>query len=193
MSQAEQLLQTKRSQWRHKVKEEAVSPVIGVLLMLTLTLIIAAIVNSYAGGLMETESKAPSVTLQASYSIANGMEIRHISGDPLPTESVKLMVRPSESMGKSAPQYPTVVNKSIITNQTGSQSWTSGITSLKPGEIDYILNSSPPYNLSHLQENIPNSQKQYWFNQSSNIGNTFFLEIYYKNTMISRNEVLIEG
>ncbi|MDD1728304.1 MAG: type IV pilin N-terminal domain-containing protein [Methanospirillum sp.] len=44
--------------------DEAVSPVIGVLLMLTLTLIIAAIVNSYAGGLMETESKAPSVTMQ---------------------------------------------------------------------------------------------------------------------------------
>ena len=175
------------------MREEAVSPVIGVLLMLTMTLIIAAIVNSYAGGLMETESKAPSVTLQASYSIANGMEIRHISGDPLPTESVKLMVRPSESMGKSALQYPTVVNKSLITNLTGTQSWTSGITSLKPGEIDYILNTVPSNNLSHLQENIPASQKQYWFNQSDNIGNTFFLEIYYKNTMISKNEVLIEG
>jgi len=175
------------------MREKAVSPVIGVLLMLTLTLIIAAIVNSYAGGLMETESKAPSVTLQVSYSIADGMQIRHVSGDPLPTQSVKLMVRPSESMGKSASQYPSVVNKSLITNLTGTQSWTSGITSLKPGEIDYILNKSPSYNLSQLQENIPESQEQYWFNQSNNIGNTFFLEVYYKNTMISRNEVLIEG
>jgi len=175
------------------MREKAVSPVIGVLLMLTLTLIIAAIVNSYAGGLMTTESKAPSLTLQVSYSITNGMQIRHISGDPLPTESVKLMVRPSDTMGKPAPQFPTVVNKSLITNLTGTQSWTSGITSLKPGEINYILNTSSSGNLSHLQENIPESQKQYWFNQSSNIGNTFFLEIYYKNTMISKNEVLIEG
>ena len=44
--------------------EDAVSPVIGVLLMLTLTLIITAIANSYDGGLIETEPKAPSVTLQ---------------------------------------------------------------------------------------------------------------------------------
>ena len=48
-------------------QESAVSPVVGVLLMLTLTLIIAAIVNSYAGGLMETETKAPTVTLQVKY------------------------------------------------------------------------------------------------------------------------------
>jgi len=175
------------------MRENGVSPVIGVLLMLTLTLIIAAIVNSYAGGLMETESKAPSVTLQTSYSIASGMEIRHISGDPLPTQSVKVMVRPSESMGKAAPQYTSIVNKSLITNITGTQSWSAGITSLRPGEIGYILNDSPTYNLSRLQENIPVTQKQFWFNQSENKGNTFFLEIYYKNTMISRNEVLIEG
>lgn len=177
------------------MREEAVSPVIGVLLMLTLTLIIAAIVNSYAGGLMETEQKAPSVTLQASYFQSGniGMEIRHISGDPLPTESVKVVVRPSESMGRSALQYPSTVNKSRITNITGSQSWTSGITSMRPGDVSYILNDTLSRNISYLQENIPVSQDQYWFNQSKNAGNTFFLEIYYKNTMISRNEVLIEG
>nr|WP_319539854.1 type IV pilin N-terminal domain-containing protein [uncultured Methanospirillum sp.] len=177
------------------MREEAVSPVIGVLLMLTLTLIIAAIVNSYAGGLMETESKAPTVTLQVSYSQSgeNGMEIRHVSGDPLPTESVKVMIRPSESMGKAASQYPSIVNKSLITNYTGTQSWTSGITSMRPGEICYIKGDSLSGNLSHLQEKIPDGLKQYWFNQSSNAGNTFFLEVYYKNTMISRNEVLIEG
>ena len=47
--------------------DSGVSPVIGVLLMLTLTLIIAAIVNSFAGGLMDTKEKLPSATLQASF------------------------------------------------------------------------------------------------------------------------------
>ena len=42
------------------MNDEAVSPVIGVLLMLTLTLIIAAIVNSYAGGLVMLAEKLPS-------------------------------------------------------------------------------------------------------------------------------------
>ena len=173
--------------------DEAVSPVIGVLLMLTLTLIIAAIVNSYAGGLMETESKAPSVTLQATYSVAHGMEIRHVSGDPLPTSIVKVMVRPSETFGRNASQYSSQVGKQYITDVNGS-SWATGITSLKPGDVNYIANTSPQYNLSFLQSDILDSRySPYWFNQTQNRGNTFFLEIYYKNTMISRNEVLIEG
>ena len=170
--------------------EQAVSPVIGVLLMLTLTLLIAAIVNSYAGGLVETEPKAPSLTIQSSYhQNGTGMEIRHISGDPLPTESVKVVVRPSDSMGKVAGQYPSTVNKSYITNLSGTQSWSTGITSMRPGDICYILGSSLSGNLTCLQDGIDN---QYWFNQTYNLGNTFFLEIYYKNTMISRSEVLIE-
>lgn len=123
--------------------EEAVSPVIGVLLMLTLTLIIAAIVNSYAGGLIETEPKAPAVTLQASYHQNGiGMEIRHISGDPLPTASVKVMVRPSDTMGRSAGQYTSVVNKTLITNLSGTQSWASGITAMHPGDVCYILGNN---------------------------------------------------
>ncbi|WP_319578783.1 type IV pilin N-terminal domain-containing protein [uncultured Methanospirillum sp.] len=175
------------------MREEAVSPVIGVLLMLTLTLIIAAIVNSYAGGLMETESKAPSLTLQMSYSIVHGMEIRHVSGDPLPISTVKLMVRPSETFGRNASQYSSHIEKRYITNSDGA-SWADNITSLRPGEVGYITNKSNEYNLSYLQYDLLDSKyKPYWFNQSTNAGNTFFLEVYYKNTMISRNEVLIEG
>lgn len=175
------------------MRQNAVSPVIGVLLMLTLTLIIAAIVNSYAGGLMETESKAPSVTLETSYSIAKGMEIRHVSGDPLPISSIKLMVRPSDTFGRNASQYSSQVEKRYITDSNGF-SWAYNITSLKPGEIGYITNKSDEYNLSYLQYDLLDSNyKPYWFNQSDKVGNTFFLEIYYKNTMISRNEVLIEG
>lgn len=171
--------------------EDAVSPVIGVLLMLTLTLIIAAIVNSYAGGLMVTEPKAPAVTLQVIYyQQGTGMEIRHISGDPIPTSSVKLMIRPSETMGRNAGQFPAEINKSYITNLSGTQSWTHGITSIKPGEVFYILGDRNTGNLPHLQDGIP---EIYWFNATENLGNTFFLEVYYKNTMISRNEVLIEG
>ncbi|MDD1728833.1 MAG: type IV pilin N-terminal domain-containing protein [Methanospirillum sp.] len=168
--------------------EQAVSPVIGVLLMLTLTLIIAAIVNSYAGGLVETEPKAPSVTIQATYSQTQGMEIRHISGDPLPTSAVKVMVKPSESFGRNASQFSSFVNKKYITNATGLLSWDGITTSMRPGDVFYILRD----NLSYLQD-IP--EQSYWFNESvvpDNRGKTFYLEFYYKNTMISRSEVLIE-
>ena len=166
-------------------KNHAVSPVIGVLLMLTLTLIIAAIVNSYAGGLVNTEPKAPAVTLKISFHQDTGMAIQHVSGDPLPTSAVRVMIKPSETMGRGAGQHASVVEKASITNYTNTHSWEDGITSLKPGEISYIL----PDKLSELQDGIDD---QYKIMNPINRGNTFYLEIYYKNSMISRNEVLIE-
>lgn len=172
------------------MKENAVSPVIGVLLMLTLTLIIAAIVNSYAGGLVDTEPKAPTATLQVSYSQSQGMEIRHVSGDPIPTSSVKLVIHPSETMGKIAGQYTSEINTLYISdNLSGSTSWINGITSLKPGEIGYVSKDDFEEDHIYREADVP---KDYWISNSTNVGNTFFLEFYYKNTMINRNEVLIE-
>jgi FlaG/FlaF family flagellin (archaellin) len=172
------------------MKNEAVSPVIGVLLMLTLTLIIAAIVNSYAGGLIDTEPKAPSATIHVTYSQEHGMEIRHVSGDPIPTSSVKVLLRPSETIGRTAPQYLSEINKQFITNLSGELSWASGISSFKVGDISYILNTSAHPNIKYIQNGEDPSD--FWINNTINKGNTFFLELYYKNTMISRNEVLIE-
>lgn len=169
----------------------AVSPVIGVLLMLTLTLIIAAIVNSYAGGLVVTETKAPSVTLHASYSQSNGLTLRHVSGDPIPTSSVKIIVRPSETMGRNASQSSSVVDKQYIINSSGG-TWESGIPSFRPGEVAYV-NESTNDGFSYLQQDIAKSENlNYSINNPNNLGNTFIIEIYYKNTIISRSEVLIE-
>ncbi|HOW05282.1 type IV pilin N-terminal domain-containing protein [Methanospirillum hungatei] len=170
-------------------KDLAVSPVIGVLLMLTLTLIIAAIVNSYAGGLMETEPKAPAVTLQTALHQNypdNSLEIVHTSGDPLPVSSIKLIIRPSETFGFNAPQQLSQIDKSYITNVSDpSQTWSSGITAFKPGDLAIISAE----NLNHIQSNV---DREFWVTNSSNLGKTFLLEVYYKNSMISRNEVLIE-
>lgn len=38
-----------------KTKEEAISPVIGIMLMLVVTVIIAAVVSGFAGGLIQTD------------------------------------------------------------------------------------------------------------------------------------------
>ena len=173
-----------------ELNESGVSPVIGVLLMLTLTLIIVAIVNSYAGGLMETEPKAPSATIQATYSQSNGMEIRHVSGDPIPTSGVKVIIRPTESFGRTAPQYAAEINKLYVTNSSGDLTWASGISSMKAGDISYIHGNKTTGNLTHLQD-IPGIPSEFLINRTTP-GNTFYLELYYKNTMISRNEVLIE-
>lgn len=66
-----------------KVKEEsAVSPVIGILLMLVVTLIIAAVVSGFAGGFVKDEKKTP----QASFNVqANVNSVQGTSNYPLPT------------------------------------------------------------------------------------------------------------
>lgn len=49
----------------NQMKNDAVSPVIGVLLMLVVTIIIAAIVSSFAGGMASDQSKAPQAAISA--------------------------------------------------------------------------------------------------------------------------------
>ena len=52
---------------------EAVSPVVGVMLMLVVTIIVAAVVSAFAGGLTESTSKAPQVILKGTYSQSEGL------------------------------------------------------------------------------------------------------------------------
>jgi archaeal type IV pilus assembly protein PilA len=78
--------------------DDGVSPVVGVMLMLSVTVIIAAIVSAAAGGLSGTEKKAPSSILEVrfydnrSYGgfSADAMTIEHISGSPLQTRDLSI-------------------------------------------------------------------------------------------------------
>ncbi len=47
------------------LNEKAVSPVVGVMLMLVVTIIIAAVVSGFAGGLSESTAKAPQLSIGA--------------------------------------------------------------------------------------------------------------------------------
>jgi FlaG/FlaF family flagellin (archaellin) len=75
-----------------------VSPVVGVMLMLAVTVIIAAIVSAAAGGLSSTERKAPSAILEVHFYenrtygdfSANAMTIEHISGNTLQTKDLSI-------------------------------------------------------------------------------------------------------
>jgi len=48
-------------------EDDAVSPVVGVMLMLVVTIIIAAMVSAFSGGVVKDETLAPQVTLSTSY------------------------------------------------------------------------------------------------------------------------------
>jgi len=78
--------------------EKGVSPVVGVMLMLSVTIIIAAIVSGAAGGFSGTKQNAPSAILEVhfyenrSYGgfSAHAMTIEHISGAPLQTKDLSI-------------------------------------------------------------------------------------------------------
>lgn len=81
-----------------KERESAVSPVVGVMLMLVVTIIIAATVSAFAGGLVGTADKAPQAAFDIkiintvqSWAIEPTMTITHLGGDPIDTSRIKIV------------------------------------------------------------------------------------------------------
>lgn len=84
--------------------DPAVSPVVGVLLMLVVTIIIAAVVSGFAGGLVENKQKTPQASIDVSYtkgSYGDTMVIKHLGGDSLNTKNVQLITSWTNSSGIS--------------------------------------------------------------------------------------------
>jgi FlaG/FlaF family flagellin (archaellin) len=81
----------------HMNNEKAVSPVVGVMLMLVVVIIIAAVVSGFAGSLVSGEQKAPQLTADVSivntgYYYGSAFTIR-VSGvsEPIPSSDVKIV------------------------------------------------------------------------------------------------------
>ena len=80
-----------------KKKNNAVSPVIGVLLMLVVTIIIAAVVSGFAGGLVGGQDSAPSLTMDVTiknsgeYSNSYANFIVNSVSEPIPTKDIKII------------------------------------------------------------------------------------------------------
>jgi len=82
--------------FRLKRGEEAVSPVVGVMLMLVVTIIIAAVVSALAGGLGTSTAKSPTlamdVTIKNTGLAASSyilFDVQAVS-DPIPTSDLKI-------------------------------------------------------------------------------------------------------
>lgn len=85
-----------------KSRDDGVSPVVGVMLMLVVTIIIAAVVSAFAGGIGGSQQKTP----QASFQIKTGWVVaddgtisnsnydiafEHKGGDPVQTKETQLI------------------------------------------------------------------------------------------------------
>ena len=92
--------------------DSAVSPVVGIMLMLTVTLILAAIISGYAGGVAKTQSKPPQLVFEASMvndsttPTDSFLDVRIISvSEGIPSKDLKFQ---TEWRGKDSAPYLTV-------------------------------------------------------------------------------------
>jgi len=185
------------------IGNEAVSPVVGVMLMLVVTIIIAAVVSAFAGGLTETTSKAPQLSLKATYSQTDGLTISHQGGDAIGTLDTIVVVRLGDTFGDAqhmawAQNATTIVCKrgskvgSSYNATTGKGAWLqtgglSGVKSFAPGDNAFI---EPPYHIVTFMQ--PGSSNTYAFNNTANLGKTFWLEFTDKSgKTFAKTEVTI--
>jgi len=178
-------------------KESAVSPVIAIMLMLVVTIIIAAVVSGFAGGMMQTKENAPQASISASYSQYNGLTMTHNAGDSIETRDVRVYIRPSDELGRGQDLYgERLINQSCIKDAYGNywinyEDGTYGVMSWRPGETMYIVGGPDLINSNILydKEDWPPCYNtdlggggQKWcyvtsINNQINIGKTITLEV----------------
>ena len=85
---------------RQERTEDAVSPVIGVMLMLVVTIVIAAVVTAFATGMAgDSTSTTPMALLEADNTIVSGgvlntFDLIHKGGDELTLENIQVVIEP---------------------------------------------------------------------------------------------------
>ncbi len=178
------------------LSNEAVSPVVGVMLMLVVTIIIAGVVSAFAGGLTESTDKAPQIMLKGTYSQTDGLTISHQGGDPIGVVDTVAYIRLTNTFGDTE-HMAWQVNATTLVSERGAKAggakaWLrdagyAGIKSFAPGDNAYI---EPPYHLPNFLE--PGAGKTYYFNSTDNIGKTFWLEFADKSgKTFAKTEVTI--
>ncbi|ADN37190.1 conserved hypothetical protein [Methanolacinia petrolearia DSM 11571] len=155
-----------------KNNDSAVSPVVGVMLMLVVTIIIAAVVSGFAGGFAEGQTKAPQATIQGEFSVTRGLSIIHAGGEAIPTADMLITVKNGPTFGPNLEAMSTsAINLATVTTSNGVavMSYNSstggfrgyGISSFNPGDTLYvnITNCEPTI----LQKTVYSSHGDYYF------------------------------
>lgn len=127
--------------------EAGVSPVVGVMLMLVVTIIIAAVVSAFGSGMVDSQPKALQAKIGATFSVSQGMTITHDGGDAIPLDNLIFITNNGDGFGPNAQKVTTQrIDLSLITDKDGgpvfSTNTIGGKSSFNPGDTLYIT----PYN-----------------------------------------------
>jgi FlaG/FlaF family flagellin (archaellin) len=178
------------------MKDSAVSPVVGVMLMLVVTIIIAAIVSAFAGGLASTDSKTPQATITGKYSYSSGIfQFTHAGGDGLPTQKLIVQIRQNDEdfggYGSMFKGLAIIANKSLICSVTNKNvCWvdpTTGSNALYP----VFLPGDTVYYNSTLS--FETGDKHSVFTAENTVGKSLIVEFDTTDgKLISKSKVMID-
>ncbi|WP_052418804.1 type IV pilin N-terminal domain-containing protein [Methanolacinia paynteri] len=184
------------------VKSDAVSPVIGIMLMLVVTIIIAAVVSAFGSGMVDSQSKAPQAKVSATFSVSEGMTFTHDGGDAIPLDNLVFITQHGPGFGPNLEEFSEVLNRSIITDKDGNQVFltinTGGKSSFNPGDTLYI--STENCSMEMLQPGLYATYRSgggaavnaLKYQSSKNVGKVFLLKTSDKSgNLISTSEVKI--
>lgn len=115
------------SKVRSSLREDAVSPVIGVMLMLVVTIIVAAFVAVFTGSAFGNAEISPSAALDVKILSSGGsdptnpqyvMLIEHLGGTSIPTADMRIIsyYTPPSTTGKTMQTGQVTASTSAITN-----------------------------------------------------------------------------
>ncbi|ADN35137.1 conserved hypothetical protein [Methanolacinia petrolearia DSM 11571] len=124
-----------------EIREDAVSPVIGVMLMIVVTVIIAAIVSGFAGGMSDNQNTAPTAAIQCSIVKEDAdnvvMTLKHVSGDSLKTADLRFYVSYVNSTGTPVQERTQGVSVEGFTDTEGNtvNATVPYLTDVKVGDV----------------------------------------------------------
>jgi len=113
--------------------DKAVSPVVGVMLMLVVTIIIAAVVSAFAGGLSHGTSKAPQLSITPEAHDGSYILISFNSGDTVSGSSIMIKTFIPSGTYKDMSNQVNLKNVTYLpTNEALKTDW--GAKSIQPGD-----------------------------------------------------------
>ena len=79
-------------QKHYSKNDDAVSPVIGVMLMLVVTIIIAAVVAAFASGVVDSTSSTPQAVIDSSLKSQDSLILQHKGGDSISGSGIDIII-----------------------------------------------------------------------------------------------------
>ncbi|MDP3563695.1 MAG: type IV pilin N-terminal domain-containing protein [Methanoregula sp.] len=127
---------------RPGLRHEAVSPVVGVMLMLAVTIMIAAVVSTFAGSFSDTSEKVPQCSFKVRVNLLeNRTYFDHAGGDPVSLNTIQVVFISGEK--KTTLTKADVGKNCINFTQVGSDGNT-----IKAGDTFYIEGETPTNTLT---------------------------------------------